>query len=341
MMLRPFLCLLPVVALVAPFGTEPATAQTSPYAGKQIHIVVGSGAGGGVDVYARVLAQHLVNHIAGHPVIVTENMPGAIGIAALNWLATVAPRDGTTIVASSNVAVAAPLFGNKAARYNPQALIALGSIAQQQSVCATWRESPTKTVDEAKKRETIMAADAVASRSAVIPQLFNDQLGTKFKVVTGYSTSDVGIAVERGEVDGACLSWPTLKASHPDWIINHRLNVLIQTGEHPHPDLPDVPLLTSLVSDPQTKQMLQLLEFPDELGRPYFMPQGVPAEMVKAMRTAFDETVRDPAFIADARKSLLDVDPISADEMTKIIDDAFKTPKDIIARALPYSGSPQ
>ncbi len=244
------------------------------------------------------------------------------------------------MVASSNVAIAAPLFGNKAARYDLRSMIAIGNIARQQSVCATWSTSATKTLDDAKKHETLMAADAVASRSAVIPQLFNELIGTKFKVVTGYSTTDVGVAIERGEVDGACLSWPTLKASHPDWIVNHRLNVLIQTGDRPHPDLPDVALLTSLVSDPQTKQMLKLLEFPDELGRPYLMPQGAPADMVKAMRTAFDETMRDQAFLSDAQKALLDVDPISAEDMTKIIDNAYSTPKDIVTRAFPYSGSP-
>jgi tripartite-type tricarboxylate transporter receptor subunit TctC len=267
-------------------------------------------------------------------------MPGAIGLTALNWLASAAPQDGTAMVASSNVALAAPLFGNAAARYDPRKLIAIGNIAGQQSVCATWHTSATKTLDDAKRRETIMAADAVASRSAIIPQLFNDEIGTKFKVVTGYSTTDVGVAIERGEVDGACLSWPTLKASHPDWIVNHRLNVLIQTGDRPHPDLADVPLLTSLVSDPQTKQMLRLLEFPDALGRPYLMPPGSPPERVKAMRAAFDETMHDPAFLSDAHKALLDVDPTSAEDMTRIIDEAYATPKEIVTRALPYSGSP-
>jgi tripartite-type tricarboxylate transporter receptor subunit TctC len=337
---RSFLCLLAGLALAILFKNDGAPAQAPPYSGKQIRVVVGSGAGGGVDVYARVLAQHLADHLGGHPQIVIENMPGAIGLTALNWLATSAPRDGTAMVASSNVAIAAPLFGNKAARYDPRSMIAIGNIAGQQSVCATWNTSATKTLEDAKRRVTVMAADAVASRSAIIPELFNEEIGTQFKVVTGYSTTDVGVAIERGEVDGACLSWPTLKASHPDWIINHRLNVLIQTGDRPHPDLPDVPLLTSLVSDPQTKQMLRLLEFPDELGRPYLMPPDSPVESVKAMRAAFDEAMRDQAFLADARKALLDVDPMSGEDMTRVINEAYATPKDIVARALPFSGSP-
>lgn len=244
------------------------------------------------------------------------------------------------MVASSNVALTAPLFGNEAARYDPRALIAIGSIARQQSVCATWYTSATKTLEDAKQRETVMVADAVASRSAIIPKLFNEEIGTKFKVVTGYSTTDVGVAIERGEADGACISWPTLKAAHPDWIINHRLNVLIQTGDRPHPDLPDVPLLTSLISDPQTKQMLRLLEFPDELGRPYLMPPGAPIERVKAMQAAFDATMHDQAFVSDAGKALLDVDPISGEDMTRLINDAYATPKDIVARALPFGGLP-
>ena len=245
------------------------------------------------------------------------------------------------MVASTNVAVAAPLFGNKAARYDPRALIAIGNLARQQSICATWHTSATKTLEDAKQRMTVMAAGAAASRSATIPDLFNKEIGTKFKIVKGYSTTDTGVAIERGEADGLCVSWPTLKAAHPDWIINHRLNVLIQTGDSPHPELPDVPLLTSLVSDPQTKQMLRLLELPDELGRPYLMPSDSPPERVKAMRTAFDATMRDPTYLSDARKAMLEIDPMSGEDMARLINEAYATPKEIVSRALPFAGSPE
>jgi tripartite-type tricarboxylate transporter receptor subunit TctC len=334
---------LSLILLAAAATVGAASAQTAApvYAGKQIRMVIASGAGGGYDVYARVMAAHMVDHIPGHPAIVPENMPGAGGMVAINWAFNAAPKDGSVILSSFNVILEAALFKDKAAKFDPRNFAAIGSIGKQQNICATWYTSPIKTIDQAKEKELVTPAEGVNSNSATLPLILNNMLGTKFKVITGYSTSGLRLALERGEVDALCgLSWTTLKASNPDWYTNHRLNVLVQTGEKAQADLPDVPVLINLVSNPEDKQILRLLEFPGELGRPFLMPPGTPDDMVAVIRKAFEDTMKDPAFLADAKKSLLDVDPVLGEEMHKIIADAYATPDALVEKAKPFSGIP-
>lgn len=329
--------------LAGTLGLGAASAQTAApvYAGKQIRMVIASGAGGGYDVYARVLAAHMTDHIPGHPAIVAENMPGGGGMVAINWAYNVAPKDGSVILSSFNVILQSALFGDKAAKFDPRNFAAIGSIGKQQNICATWYTSPIKTIDQAKQQEVTVSAEGVNSNSATLPLILNTMIGTKFKIITGYSTGGMRLAAENGEVQGICgLSWSTLKASNPDWVTNHRLNILVQTGEKAQADLPDVPVLINLVSNPDDKQILRLLEFPGELGRPFLMPPGTPTDMVDVLRRAFDETMKDPAFLADAKKTMLDVDPVSGEDMHKIIADAYATPEALVKKAAPFSGIP-
>jgi tripartite-type tricarboxylate transporter receptor subunit TctC len=283
----------------------------------------------------------MVDHIPGHPAILAENMPGAGGLVGINWAYNVAPRDGTVILSSFNVILSTALYGDPAAKFDPRKFASIGSIGKQQNICATWFTSPIKTIDQAKEKELTVSAEGANSNSATLPLILNSMLGTKFKIITGYSTSGMRLALERGEVDGLCgLSWSTLKASNPDWATNHRLNVLVQTGEKAQADLPDVPVLINLVSNPDDKQILRLLEFPGELGRPFLMPPETPKDMVDLIRRAFDETMKDPAFLADAKKMMLDVDPVSGGEMQQILVNAYATPEALVKKAVPFSGIP-
>jgi tripartite-type tricarboxylate transporter receptor subunit TctC len=310
------------------------------YGGKQIRMVIASGAGGGYDAYARILSLHLSRHIPGNPGIIDQNMPSAAGMQATNWAYTVAPRDGTVILATYNSLLAEPLYGNPAARYDPLKFETVGSISRQQNICATWHTSPVKTLDQAKTREVIVTATGAASDSAIMPKILNTVLGTKFKIVMGYSTTEQRLAVERGEADGVCgLSWSTLKASNPDWVRRDRINVLVQTGKTPQADLPDVPVLIDRVAGPEDKQVIELLSFPQELGRPFLMPPDTPKVMVSAIRRAFDETLRDPLFLADAEKALLEVNPVTGEAMEQALKDAYATPKELIRRAAEFNGS--
>jgi tripartite-type tricarboxylate transporter receptor subunit TctC len=326
--------------LAGVFMAGAAAAQTVSYEGKTLRMIIPSGAGGGYDTYARVLSAHLAKHLPGNPTIVNQNMPGASGMVGTNWAASdAAPRDGTVIVATYNALLLEPLFGNPLAKYDPRKFEWIGSIGKQQQICVTWHTSPIKTMEQAKEREVVVSATGATGNAATMPKMLNAMLGTKFKVVTGYSTAESRLAVERGEAEGICgLSYSTLKASNPDWIQNKRINVLVQTGTKPQEGLEKVPLLMNLVSDADLKKVLGLLAFQGELGRPFLMPPGTAKEYVAAVRKAFDEMMKDPAFLADAEKSRLEVDPVSGAEMDKMIKDAFETPKPLVEEAAKYQG---
>jgi tripartite-type tricarboxylate transporter receptor subunit TctC len=327
-----------LVTLAALSGS--AAAQTELYAGKQIRMVIGSGAGGGYDVYARFLARHLGRHIPGNPTIVSQNMPAASGLAATNWGYTVAPKDGTVIVATYNALLDDPLYGSPVARFDPLRFESVGSIAKQQTVCATWHASPIKTIAQARTREVTVSATGASGDRATMPRILNAMLGTRFKVINGYGTTESMLAVERGEVDGMCgVSWSTLKVSNPDWVQNNRLNVMIQAGAKAQAGLPNVPLVIDLASNAEDRALIELLFFPQEMGRPFVMPPDTPKELVTTIRRAFDATMKDPAFLAEAEKSLFDVDPLSGEEMQRILERAYATPKALVARAAEFNGS--
>jgi tripartite-type tricarboxylate transporter receptor subunit TctC len=321
--------------LVAFFLAGAGAAQTPSYEGKQLRMIIPSGAGGGYDTYARVLSAHLEKHLPGKPTIINQNMPGASGMIATNWGASeAAPRDGSVIVATYNALLLEPLFDNASAKYDPRKFEWIGSIGKQQQICVTWHTSPIRSIQQAKEREIVVSATGATGNSATMPKMLNAMLGTKFKVVTGYTTPESRLAVERGEAEGICgLSYATLKASNADWIINNRINVLVQTGTTAQAGLENVPLLIDLVSDVETKKVLEMLAAPEEIGRPFFMPPGTPKEYVELMRKAFDATLKDPAFLADAERSRLEVDPVTGAQMEKMIKQAFETPKALIERA--------
>jgi tripartite-type tricarboxylate transporter receptor subunit TctC len=318
-----------------------AAAQGDYYSGKQIRMVIGSGAGGGYDVYARFLARHLPRHIPGNPTIVSQNMPAASGLAATNWAyAPVAPRDGTVIVATYNALLDDPLYGSPVARFDPLKFASVGSIAKQQTVCATWHLSKIKTIAQAREQQVTVSATGSSGDRATMPRILNALLGTKFKVINGYGSTEAMIAVERGEVDGMCgVSWSTLKVSNPDWVQNNRLNVMVQAGMRPQAGLPDVPLVVDLASSPDDRALIELLFFPQEMGRPFIMPPDTPKELVNTIRRAFDATMKDPAFLAEAEKSLFDVDPLTGEEMEQILRRAYATPKELVQRAAEFNGS--
>jgi len=319
----------------------PAAAQNDLYAGKQIRMVIGSGAGGGYDVYARFLARHISRHIPGNPVIVSQNMPAASGLAATNWAySPAAPRDGSVILATYNALLDDPLYGSPVARFDPLKFEAVGSIAKQQTVCATWYTSKIKTIGQARQQEVTVSSTGSSGDRATMPRILNALLGTKFKVINGYGTTESMLAVERGEVDGMCgVSWSTLKVSNPEWVQKNRLNVMIQAGNKPQAGLPNVPLVIDQVSNPEDRKLIELLFFPQEMGRPFVMPPDTPRDYVMTIRRAFDETMKDPAFLAEAEKSMFDVTPVSGEEMEQILKRAYATPKTLVERAAELNGS--
>jgi tripartite-type tricarboxylate transporter receptor subunit TctC len=324
-------------AAMATLLQSPASAQSVEefYKGRQINMLIGGGAGGGYDVYYRALARHLGKHIPGQPAIIPRNQPAASGLAAAAALYTTVDKDGLTIGAFPNNVPMDPLFGNPGARYDALKFNWLGSIGKLQNVCATWHTSPIKTIAQAQAREVVVAAAAAPTNTAIMPRVLNALIGTKFKPVIGYDPgAGLTMAIERGEAEGICgLSWSTMKASRPHWITNKLLNVIVQMGLDKLPELPAVPSALDQVTDPVKKQVLTLILVRQEPGRPVAAPPGVPADRVAALRRAFDLTMKDPEFVAEAQKLHLEIEPLTAAELNKLLADAYGTPKPIVEQA--------
>ena len=305
------------------------------YKSNPITMLVGSGAGGGYDVYARSFARYWTNHIPGRPAIITKNMPAAAGLAAASTLYNSAQRDGAVIGAFTNGAAMDPLFGNPAAHYDALRFNWLGSIGKLQNICFTWHASPVKTIADARSRDVIVAAAGATSNSAIVPNMLNALIGTRFKVVSGYDTSSgLTMAVERGEADGICgLSWSTIRASRPHWIKDNALNVLVQMGLAKLRDLPEVPSALDLVDGAESKEVMELILIRQEAGRPFAAPPGTPADRVAALRAAFEETLADADFIAEAGKLQLEIEPMTGAAIEDMLAKAYAAPKPIVARA--------
>jgi tripartite-type tricarboxylate transporter receptor subunit TctC len=330
-----------VGALAASISITVAQEIKTSYLGKQIRMVIANSPGGSYDIYARVLGQHLSRHIPGSPTIINQNMPTASGMQATNWTYSSAPKDGSVILATYNSLLAEPLYGNSAVRYDVLKFKFVGSISKQQNVCATWHTNPVKTIAQAREREVIVTANGTTSDSYILPKILNAMLGTKFKTITGYATAEARLAVERGEADGVCgLSWSTLKTSNTEWVQKKLLNLLLQTGAKRQTDLPDVPLVIEVISNPDDRRAFELLSFQQEMGRPFLMPPGTPDELVTIMRRAFEETLKDTQFLADAERALLEVDPITGTAMEQILRDAYALPKALRQRAAELHGGP-
>jgi hypothetical protein len=206
-------------------------------------------------------------------------------------------------------------------------------MGKQQQICVTWNTSPIKTIEQTMQKEITVSATGATGNSATLPKLLNQLIGTKFHVILGYSTSDQRLSVERGEVDGVCgLSYTTLIASNPDWILNKKVNILLQTGDAPHPAMPDVPLVINLVKKPEDKAIVRLYALPGDIGRPYAAPPDVPADRLTALRRAFDATMKDKEFLTEAEKVHLEIDPLTGEEVTKLLQEAYASPADAIKR---------
>jgi tripartite-type tricarboxylate transporter receptor subunit TctC len=332
-----FLC---AAALMAFPGA--ALAQQDFYKDRQINMLVASGVGGGYDVYARSLGRHMPRHIPGSPTFVARNMPTAGGLTAANTLFNASDRDGSTIAALTNGVPMDPLFGVKEAKFDGRKFSWIGSMGKLQNVCATWHESPVKTIADARGKEVVVGASGPTSNSSIMPRIANEVLGTRFRVITGYDPSaGLNKALESGEVEGICgLGWSTLTASRPDWVRDNKLNVLVQFGFEKLPDLPNVPSALDLITDPEKRAILELILVRQETGRPIVGPPEVPADRLAILRKAFDATMKDPVFLAEAKKLKLDIDPLDAAAVEKLLNTAYNAPKNIVDAAARLVAAP-
>lgn len=303
------------------------------YKGKTLRIVVGTGVGSGYDITARTVARHMAAYIPGNPTIIVQNQPGAGGLTMTNSLNANGPFDGTVIGAPFNGTPTMPLLQPQTARFDASKLTYIGSTNRETQVMYVWHTVPIKTLDEVKTNELVMGAQGPGSTQYDYPVLLNRLLGYKFKVITGYeSTPKIHLALERGEVQGTIANWSTLKALNSNWLAEKQVRLLVQWGLNKPPDLGDVPSIFDYVKNDADRAAVKLVVARLEYGRPFFVPPGVPADRVAALRRAFDATVKDPEFLAEAAKEKIDIDPLTGEEVQALIEDVSSTPADIVTR---------
>jgi tripartite-type tricarboxylate transporter receptor subunit TctC len=321
---------LAIVALLAAWPGA-ALAQQSVedfYRGKKIDLIIGYSSGGTYDLYARLVARHLGNHIPGKPIIVPRNMPGAGSRTAATWVYGIAPRDGTVLATADQSLALQQAVGDKRIKFDVTKFIYIGNPNIENNTTAAWHASGIKTIDDAKRREVTAGATG-GSTSSQYPKAMNALLGTKFKIILGYpGGNDINLAMERGEVDvRGSNSWASWKATRPHWLAEKKIKILVQIGLKKAPDLPDVPLLMDLATNAEDRALLRLLSASTAVGRPIFTTPEVPAERVAALRKAFEEMVRDPAFLDEARKENFDIDPVLGEALQKIVGEIAAIPK--------------
>jgi len=313
-----------------------AQAQTAEqfYKGRQLTMIVFSGAGSTYDFYARLLARHLGSHIPGGPSLVVQNMLGAGGLKAVDYLNKIAPKDGSVIGTIGRGLPFEPILGKDEERFDPLRFTWLGSMNRETTLAMSWHTAKVKTFADLKQRELIVPGTGAGADSEIIPLALNHLAGTKFKVIGGYrDTSEGALAMERGEIEGlAYWSWSAIMAAHPDWVRDKKVNLLFHTGVKSIAEIPDVPSIRALVDNPIDKKAVEFLLAREIIGRPFLAPPGLPADRTAVLRSAFAETLRDPAFRSDAQRARLDTDLVTAEEVNSVLKASLNAPAEVIDR---------
>ena len=328
-----------LTALAAAVALATPNARAADYfAGKSIDLLIGAPAGGGYDIYARALARHYGRHIPGQPVIVSKNMPGAGSARAAGFISTVAPKDGTAIAAIMPGAVMGPLLDEKAeALFDPTKVNYLGTTNNGTRVCVSRKDSKIKTFDDALTQKAAFGGVSSNDSTREYGYMHKNTAGAQYDVVSGYSgTAEIALAMERGEIDGACgWDWSSFKSQRPDWIRDGKVNLLLQVGLEPNAELTrmGVPSVFKYVKSDEARKVVELVISQQVFQRSYIAPPGLPAEQLETLRSAFDATMSDRQFLDDAEKIRIDVSPLSGAKVQALVQKLYATPKDIVARA--------
>ncbi len=323
----------------APVAMASASAQdlTGIYKGQQVKLIISSPPGGGYDAYARTIARHMGNHLPGNPTIVAQNMPGAGGVKAANFLYTVAPKDGLTIGNLQNTVPFEPMYGNKQATFDAARFNWLGSPSKEVALLTVWHTVPVNSIDEAVKKDRtfILGASGVNSTPAFYGRVLQAVFRIKVKLIAGYpGQTESLLAMERGENEGyASVFWSSIKATKPDWIRDKKIKFLVQMALEPHPELKSVPFALDMIKNPDDKRLMELASAQLAIGRPMVAPPDVAPERVAALRKSLDATYKDKAFLAECEKQRLECDsPIGGEKMQEILKRMYASPKPVVAR---------
>jgi tripartite-type tricarboxylate transporter receptor subunit TctC len=321
------------LVFLAPSMAAQAATPADFYRGRTVTIVIGYSPGGGYDIYGRLLAQHLGRHIPGNPTVIPQSMPGAGSLKAANYLYSVAPKDGSFLGTFARGMGSAPLLGQ--ARFDARKFTWLGSITKDVSVCLSWSASPIRTWHDVMVQQFTAGGDGADSDPDIFAKLYKNLLGAKIRLATGFpGTADITLAMQRGEVQGLCgISWSTIQSRYGDWLKARKINILLQAAPQKDPDLANVPLADEFARTPEQHRILAFVQASQIMARPFAAPPGIPADRREALRAAFDQTMKDPAFLADAKKMQLDVNPVTGADIDRLVATLYATPKDIVAKA--------
>ncbi|HEY6254192.1 MAG TPA: hypothetical protein VIY51_00185 [Xanthobacteraceae bacterium] len=309
------------------------------YRGKSISLYVSFPPGGGYDIYARVLVPYFTRHVPGNPSVVIKNMEGGSGVKAASYISTITPQDGTSLGLFLDTLTLGKVLGGPG-EFDPVKLTWIGRIVSTATLAMVWHTSAAQSVDDAKRRPIIIAASVPSNSSSFIPTALNELIGTKFKIVRGFPGSPpMALAMECGEVEAiGGMSWEAIQLTKPDWLTEKKARGLYTHGAHRIKDLPDVPGLIDLAVDDKSRRILGLMGGGPEIGRSIVAEPGIPPERAAALRKAFVETMADGEFVADMRKRNLGVEPLSGEEVQKIVAAAAATPKELVEQASHYAG---
>lgn len=329
---RVLLCLIALSAARLAFA-DPSSSEADFFKGKTITIVTSTGVGGTYDLVARLLARYMPRYMPGNPTMVVQNMPGGGNVLATNYMYSIAPKDGTAIATIHTAMPLHQVLDGSGVRFDARKFNWLGSTGPENQVIIVWHTAGVTTVQQAKEKAVALGGTGVGSGIFMIPMAMNNVLGTKFKMVIGYKSSEeVNLAMQRDEVQARAISMGSIEAEHADWISQNKVAFIAQAGAKRENDLPDTPLLTELATTDEQKRVLQLISSPPGLGHPFVAPPGVPADRLAILRRAFDATLKDADFVAESRKAQIGIDPMSGEEVAAIVQQTIDQPSDIIAK---------
>jgi tripartite-type tricarboxylate transporter receptor subunit TctC len=320
-------------ALLVLAGLAGADSLEDFYKGRNVSLVIGYSAGGGYDAYARLLARYFGKHLPGEPSIIPEQMIGAGSLRAANFLYSVAAKDGSVFGTFSRSMGISPLIDK--AEFDSRKFTWLGSITDDNTICVTGNTSPIKTWDDFLKLPSKFGGEGAGADPDIWVLLYKRVFGAKAQLVTGYpGTNDIVLAMERGEVDGLCgISWSTIKSRHPEWLTAHAANIIVQAALEKEPAIAAVPLATDLATNPEQLQIMKVLLASEAMARPFAAPPGLPEDRKAALISAFDTTMKDADFLAEAQKLDFDVRPVNAMTIDAMLAEAYATPKDVLDKA--------
>jgi tripartite-type tricarboxylate transporter receptor subunit TctC len=332
-----------IAGLALLLATAPIAASAQPgspfYAGKTVNILVGAGEGGTYSSYGQLAAEHLRRLLPGNPTVIVQSMPGAGGIKATDYLANVAPKDGTTLGMLLDLAAATQMLQPRAVRYDLSRFSVVGSFVTDNPVVMVRADAGARNFAEFKDKQIIVGSSGRGSQTYIHPALLRDVLGAKLKIVTGYrGSADISLALERGEVQAQSATWVSWLARHADWIKQKQIVPIVQVGLKKEPDLPDVPLMLELARGDEDRQVLEFMSSGSQIGRALFAPPGVPPERIAVLRAAFEAMIKDTGFQEAAAKRKLVIAPVPGADVQAIIQKVVSYSPAVIERARTVSG---